>query len=1092
MVGVDRSLESSYSGSYTPKTAETSGMIYTLYINLLLCIILLAFFEANRYMRQIYLKRVTKKFERTNRVPEKPPRYFFGWIIAVLRVPEKDLLHMVGLDGYMLLRFIKVCFKASAFLTFWGSIVLIPIYSTASNDYTEWNKYTLANVFNGPTKSRLWVPAVFGYVFSAYFCHLLYSEYKNFVHKRVLYLVQSDPDTPLQSYYTVLVEHIPAELRSAPALKLFFEKIFPDNVYHVELALDLGELDSMVAERRRIRNNLEKANAYFFATKNRPTTWISQDFYKDPLNSAPGIRAKVYERSRLEYERVDAIQHYTRLLQLLNENVQVLQQSYLTQMQKIDHLESVRLKNKLDSRTGLVIEYVAEKTVKSFDMMRDLCSWAPPFYRSNSGAAINGSGGSGSGTSSDHNPCTSSLLRADTLQSMVAAPYMVITTTTTAATATDPSPLPRPPPCLTTSPGRISPNEDEKMNIMDDFRNREREFLRGNKNRTFSVQETLADVSTNGLRQQQQMMSSQMESSSMDRDRDRDGGIGEKESACQRFAGLCGLGRLAKSSIRSAAVAGKGALRGVLEATRTLEMITVGAYYKTSSTAFVTLKTRVANCSAHQMLLSHEYFRMNVTAAPNPRDIIWENVSIPIKQLKVRTNIANATLVVGALFWSSVVGFVNRLSNLDTLSQDWEWLHSYSDSFAYKLLNQYLAVVILVTLLSLLPIVFDIIARNYEGRKLESEIQNSIMARYFYYQLANVFVTITVGSLDLSQQIVQIISDPKQLVDILGGSLPGVSIYFANLIIVKIFASLPLELLRIWPLVSILCVKSCMDKKKCTRRDLRSGAFSDPPMLYGYIYPNQMMVLMIIVTYASIAPLLMPFGLVFFAFSYVMYKYQLLYVYINSYQSGGYMWYAVFNRSMVALMLGSLTLVGYLGLQLKNSLFSGPFYAIIPLPAFILYFWYYCDNKFKSPSENLSLEFAVELDRMNRTQKSSPMDSSFSPSLYRQPSLAEGLAAAEPYRRSRRGSMGGGIGGVMSSNSFTVQASRCSLENEEEDDEDGMEDHLEEVLGTADTDGDHGIGVGVFDAEQKRIEIHLHPFSYGSVVLQPTIKFQDI
>ena len=51
-----------------------------------------------------------------------------------------------------------------------------------------------------------------------------------------------------------------------------------------------------------------------------------------------------------------------------------------------------------------------------------------------------------------------------------------------------------------------------------------------------------------------------------------------------------------------------------------------------------------------------------------------------------------------------------------------------------------------------------------------------------------------------------------------------------------------------------------------------------------------MMVLMIMLVYSCITPLLMPLGAVFFAFVYVMYKYQLLYVYINEYQSGGYMW----------------------------------------------------------------------------------------------------------------------------------------------------------------------------------------------------------
>jgi len=122
-----------------------------------------------------------------------------------------------------------VDFRASAFLTFWGLLVLVPVYSTASTDFVQWNKYTLANIFNGETQSRLWVPAIYGYLFSAYFCHLLYKEYKNFVIKRLEYLVSGDPDTPNQTHYTVMLEGIPDPLRSTYALKAFFEKLYPGN-----------------------------------------------------------------------------------------------------------------------------------------------------------------------------------------------------------------------------------------------------------------------------------------------------------------------------------------------------------------------------------------------------------------------------------------------------------------------------------------------------------------------------------------------------------------------------------------------------------------------------------------------------------------------------------------------------------------------------------------------------------------------------------------------------------------------------------------------------------------------------------------------
>ena len=49
--------------------------------------------------------------------------------------------------------------------------------------------------------------------------------------------------------------------------------------------------------------------------------------------------------------------------------------------------------------------------------------------------------------------------------------------------------------------------------------------------------------------------------------------------------------------------------------------------------------------------------------------------------------------------------------------------------------QQYLSVIIVLVFLLILPFIFDFLARHYEGMKLESEIQNSIMTRYFYYQV---------------------------------------------------------------------------------------------------------------------------------------------------------------------------------------------------------------------------------------------------------------------------------------------------------------------------------------------------------------------
>ena len=193
------------------------------------------------------------------------------------------------------------------------------------------------------------------------------------------------------------------------------------------------------------------------------------------------------------------------------------------------------------------------------------------------------------------------------------------------------------------------------------------------------------------------------------------------------------------------------------------------------------------------------------------------------------------------------------------------------------------------------------------------------MTRYFYYQLANVFVSVYAGSIITALH--EILDSPSSILSILGSTLPSFSIYFANLVIVKTFTAVPIEMLRLWPLAQIMSLKLCMNKKKWTWRELQAGAFADPPMLYGWIYPsldgaNDCHHL------CMHRSLISPLGVIFYAFAYLTYKYQLLFVFINHYQSGGFMWYALFTRSMIALICAAVTLTCYLGF--RRTTYYGP------------------------------------------------------------------------------------------------------------------------------------------------------------------------
>ena len=389
------------------------------------------------------------------------------------------------------------------------------------------------------------------------------------------------------------------------------------------------------------------------------------------------------------------------------------------------------------------------------------------------------------------------------------------------------------------------------------------------------------------------------------------------------------LGKLATS----------GAVAGLMELKHALEYLTIG-HPEYSTTAFVTMTTLESAAVLHQVVLSHENYGMIVTPAPNPFDILWPNVHLSYAQREARHSIADFVIFLGVIFWSVIVVAITGFSNLDGIAEYWSWLSEQKNTRWYPLVNDYLPFLVILLLIALLPFIFDIIARHYEGMKCESEIQRSIMNRFFYFQLANVFSSGVLGSAVIG--IDKIISDPYNIINILGGTLPDVSLYFAGVLSVWTFIQIPYELIG-WRLFYFSFLELFSDLKKTTRRELRNGVFADFPMPYGWIYPNQIYVMMVMMAYASITPLLMWFCVLFYGFSFIMYRYQLLYIWVNKYQSGGVLWYEVFNKSMISLNGGIIILLFYLAL--KQTVITGPFYFLLPLPFIVIYFWRRCDQR---------------------------------------------------------------------------------------------------------------------------------------------------
>ena len=311
----------------------------------------------------------------------------------------------------------------------------------------------------------------------------------------------------------------------------------------------------------------------------------------------------------------------------------------------------------------------------------------------------------------------------------------------------------------------------------------------------------------------------------------------------------------------------------------------------------------------------------------------------------------------------------------------------------------------LLCLILILPVLFEYIALKVERRKTYSDVQASLLKRYFSYQLANIYITVTAGS--LLKSLADILDHPSNILALLGESLPTMVGYFVALLVTKIMAGLPMVFLRFGALSRMIFLKTLSNQPKLTQREL-DAIYRLENVQYGWEFPTQLLVVVIVFTYAIICPVILPVGLVYFVGSLLVYKKQILYVYSPTYESGGAMFPLAVQRTIFGLVCGQMTFLGY-------TVTRGWYYqnlVLIPLPIMTIYAMGYFYQTYVVPSNRLSLERAREYDRQVSARAARKEGTPQSPNAghalrqrqfdknnYRQPVLT--VLATEPwtYRR---------------------------------------------------------------------------------------------
>jgi hypothetical protein len=377
--------------------------------------------------------------------------------------------------------------------------------------------------------------------------------------------------------------------------------------------------------------------------------------------------------------------------------------------------------------------------------------------------------------------------------------------------------------------------------------------------------------------------------------------------------------------------------------------------------AFVEMKTFTASTIAIQSMHSSTPGAMAVNTAPEPRDILWQNVYVSKGAKRTRGYIGEALVILIISFYTVPVALISLLTSESALISISPRLAQLDQASAF--FSSGLALVqpiCLVIIQQLLPPLFMQISKA-EGLISFSEVQMKAFSRYFMFQVLNVFlVTAIAGS--IFDTVAIIVENPEAAFEMLGNSLPRMSSFFITLITMKSFLGLGVELVRFMSIVQsmvryTLLRNATLRKKKNVVVALR--AIDDPGWFpFHKILAQDMLVVVISVVFAVVAPIVLLPCALFCLFSRIIWTHHHLYVYESVFESGGQFWPKVFRRFVFGLIIAQMTITGQF--ILKEARHEA--YATILLIFITYVFLRRTRARFDAPSSALPLEVATIMD----------------------------------------------------------------------------------------------------------------------------------
>ncbi|XP_076905362.1 hyperosmolality-gated Ca2+ permeable channel 2.1-like [Bidens hawaiensis] len=371
---------------------------------------------------------------------------------------------------------------------------------------------------------------------------------------------------------------------------------------------------------------------------------------------------------------------------------------------------------------------------------------------------------------------------------------------------------------------------------------------------------------------------------------------------------------------------------------------------KECEAALVFFKSRFDALVVSQTIQSADPMLWVTEPAPEPLDVFWQNLCVPYNLLWIRKiSVFIASIVFSVIFLLPTT-FVQGLTKIQYLQSTFPFLRRVSDRSYINLITGYLPSLVLTVFLTIVPPLMMLFS-TLEGRVSRSTRKRSACVKVLIFFIWNVYFSNILSGSWIERMGRLTVTSPKDLATLLAELIPRQASFFMTYVMTSGWSGLSFELLQPVPLVGNWLFKCVLMKDEDFVRPITFAFHTEVTrvLLFGLLG----------FTFCILAPLILPFLLVYFCFAFLVYRNQIMNVYYVKYQTDGSYWTLAHNATIFSLILTQVVAGILFGMK-KSSTAST---CTIPLIVCTALFNVFCKNRFLPLFKNRSAQDAIEMDR---------------------------------------------------------------------------------------------------------------------------------